>query len=61
MMSTLCFALSAVCFVSMVKPRNSTKAKVERECYTYYVCDDEPMPTWQRKAAPRTLVAQRVG
>ncbi len=61
MISTICFSLSALCLAALFTPRKSTKVKVEVERYTYYVGDDEPMPTWKRKHAPMGRVAQRVG
>ena len=55
MISTLLFTMSALCVAAMFSPDRS--ARPVMPIYTYYVCGDEPMPTWQRKDAPRERVA----
>ena len=59
MIATILFSLSALCFANMFKPGKSDRPST-RPVYTYYVCDDMPLPTWQRKVARPVRVAQRV-
>jgi len=62
MISTILFALSAICFGAMFSPREPSRSTRQPvSAYTYYVCDNEPMPTWKRKRAPKTRVADMVG
>jgi hypothetical protein len=62
MISTILFSLSALCFGLMFTPGKPTShMKPTKQVYTYYVCGDEPMPTWKRKEAPRPRVTTMVG
>jgi hypothetical protein len=62
MISTILFSLSALCFAALFSPsKSATKPSASMPVYTYYVCDDMPVPTWQRKGPSPARVAQRCG
>ena len=62
MISTILFSLSALCFAAMFAPGKSSKPlKSSEPVYTYYVCDDAPIPTWKRKFPVVGRVSERVG
>ncbi len=62
MISTILFSLSALCFGALLSPRKaSPRPLTSMPIYTYYVGDEAPLPTWQRKAGAAAQVAQRCG
>lgn len=60
MISTVFFSLSALCFAAIFAPSNPTMPS-RATVYTYYVCYDEPLPTWQRKANPSARMTIPIG
>ncbi len=49
MISSLCFSLSALCFVAMFLPQRPSRPRQQLE--TYYVCDPESHPSSETEAA----------